>query len=230
MRKSFAISGGRVSERQNGDGNLLVYCNPDEGERQRADRADAHRRPQPAVVDGPRRDLPPRARARPRGPDLQAAQELLRRRPPRLQGLLHGPVLVGRKAHRRRPRGLPGVRGPAVPEGRQRPGRGPAPAAADDPPLSRAPAHDHDDLGFPRAEGQPRDGEPLPAQPLRPGKGPGLLPERSALQPGRDREAQGLRRRASGSTATRSSCSTTSSSRTSSATSRPRSPRTSLPA
>ena len=33
MRKSFAIGGGRISEQQNGDGNLLVYCNPDEGER-----------------------------------------------------------------------------------------------------------------------------------------------------------------------------------------------------
>jgi magnesium transporter len=34
MRKTFAISGGRIAEMQNGEGNLLVYCNPDEKERQ----------------------------------------------------------------------------------------------------------------------------------------------------------------------------------------------------
>ncbi len=33
MLRSFAISGGRIAEQQNGDGNLLVYCNPDDGEK-----------------------------------------------------------------------------------------------------------------------------------------------------------------------------------------------------
>jgi len=33
MRKSFAINAGRIGEQQDGDGNLLVYCSPDEDER-----------------------------------------------------------------------------------------------------------------------------------------------------------------------------------------------------
>jgi magnesium transporter len=33
MLRSFTISGGRIAERQNGDGNLLVYCNPDDAEK-----------------------------------------------------------------------------------------------------------------------------------------------------------------------------------------------------
>ena len=97
-------------------------------------------------------------------------------------------------------------------------------------PLPRAPEGHQHDLRLPGAEDQHLHGEQVPAQPVHPGKEPGLLPQRHQLQRHGHRQAQEQRRQDRLRPATPRSSSTTSSSRTTSASSRPRSTPTSCPA